>query len=652
MFLRLLTLLASASLSFGTAPTQWEWAQPTPHRQDWRDLATGPNAVVGITDGLGGRDIYRSTNGESWERVPSPKTAGLSRLIYAGGNYVAVGNNGGILSSMDGYDWQARRENDPGSYLLDVAFGNGKFVTVGYNAVAYYSSNLKDWKKLNWGSGFTLPEIEFGNGVFLAFGAKFLRSVDGEMWTELPIPQDVPAFRYFHWDIGFAFHKGKFFVSGPNGTACSTDGSSWTQVNDREYRRLVSTPEALYGMGPSCLDRSIDGEYFTRIIDLPNWAGSPQLKCAASFNGRATALGESGLYFSSSDGATWTELLQPIDYTRSRIAYGNGLFIRYGAEEGNFTSSDGETWQSHPAAPALEELAYGNNTWVGITPDNEAAISQDGLAWTLNPLEAAAQGSILFAGDKFVAATEGGVLVSADGQAWERATIPGAESVRLIGFQNGKFCAMTEASAPATSADAIHWTVHPAQPDMKAHFYAAGNGRFIGISGYDMGVSSLAWSTDGVTWQRQSLASGSTHVFTSLTFADSFFVMTDKRGGIYYSTDGVTWRGRQEAPQELTGSVFGNSAWIAIGGDSILRATPQFTAKSAATLQLVHSNASTWNLVVSGSAGEKWQLQSAADVNGEWSNTQVVEIPLAGKVTLPMPGANACHFFRAVVAQP
>jgi hypothetical protein len=209
---------------------------------------------------------------------------------------------------------------------------------------------------------------------------------------------------------------------------------------------------------------------------------------------------------------------------------------------------------------------------------------------------------------------------------------------------------MTEASAPATSPDGLTWTVHPAQPDMQAHFYAAGNGRFIGISGFDMGMSAVTWSIDGIHWQRQALSSGSTHVFTSLTFADSFFVMTDNYGGIFYSADGITWNGRQEATQQFTGATFGNGTWVAVGGDSILRATPQFTAKSAATLQLVQTTASTWNLVVSGSPGEKWQLQSAASVNAQWSNAQIVEIPLAGKVTLTMPTASPSLFFRAVVA--
>jgi hypothetical protein len=128
--------------------------------------------------------------------------------------------------------------------------------------------------------------------------------------------------------------------------------------------------------------------------------------------------------------------------------------------------------------------------------------------------------------------------------------------------------------------------------------------------------------------------------------------MTDQRGGIYYSADGITWNGRSEAPQQFTAAAFGNGTWLAIGGDSILRATPQFTAKSAATLQLVQTTASTWNLVVSGSPGEKWQIQSTATINSPWANAQLVEIPLTGKLTLPMPATGGSHFFRAVVAQP
>jgi hypothetical protein len=656
MLLRLLTLLAAASFTFAAAPTQWEWVQPTPHRQGWRDLAPGPDALIGITDGLGRRDIYRSADGQTWERVAAPRTRGLLKVMYANGSYVAVGKSATILTSTDGVDWQLRLQNDLQGDLWDVAYGAGKFIAVGYNRIAYSSTNLKDWKKVSLDD--TVNQIEFANGVFVGWSStQLLRSTDGENWTAAPLPENVPALTaYDRLYTGLTVFNGKFFAASANGVASSTDGVTWTSLSNRDCRQVISTPDALYAVGYSfhaSLDRSTDGINWTRVIDILPTAQGPFIQSVASFKGRTIAVGDPNLYLESTDGATWTQLSKPIDYSRSSIASGQGLFIHYGAEDGNFISPDGETWEFNPAAPALETLAHGNNTWVGITPDNEAAISQDGITWTLNSLPSQASGSILFANNKFLAATDGGVLVSPNGTAWQRVTIPNAQSIRLIGFQNGLFCAMTDTSAPATSPDGITWTVHPAQPDIQAHHYAAGNGRFVGIAGFDMGMAYVTSSTDGILWQRNALTTGSTHVFTSLTFADSFFVMTDNNGGIYYSADGITWNGRTEAPQQFTGTAYGNGAWIAIGGDSILRATAQFTAKSAANLQLVQSTANTWNLVVTGSPGEKWQIQSAANcVSSQWSNTQLVEIPVTGKVTLPMSAANASLFFRAIVSAP
>src|SRR4051812_3380627 len=125
MFGRLLSLLAvAATSSLLAAPDHFEWVNPLPHRQDWKDIAAGPAGFVGITDGWGGRDIYRSPDGERWERIAAPRSYGLKRVAFLNGNYIAVGNNGIVLSSPDGVDWQVRHDNDPGALLLDVAYGN------------------------------------------------------------------------------------------------------------------------------------------------------------------------------------------------------------------------------------------------------------------------------------------------------------------------------------------------------------------------------------------------------------------------------------------------------------------------------------------------------------------------------------------------
>src|SRR6185436_1467898 len=112
------------------------------HRQSWIDLASGTNGFVGLTEGYGGRQIYHSIDGDEWEVAQVAPNAGLKRLKFLNGHYFAVGNQETILTSPDGYDWQARNTNAAGSVLFDVAYGNGAYVAVGYNSVALWSKDL------------------------------------------------------------------------------------------------------------------------------------------------------------------------------------------------------------------------------------------------------------------------------------------------------------------------------------------------------------------------------------------------------------------------------------------------------------------------------------------------------------------------------
>jgi len=164
-----------------------------------------------------------------------------------------------------------------------------------------------------------------------------------------------------------------------------------------------------------------------------------------------------------------------------------------------------------------------------------------------------------------------------------------------------------------------------------------------------MGPGYVTSSTDGLHWQREPLGSGSTYGYTGLEFGGGYFVMIDSSGGIYYSTEGVNWLGERQAPQPFTGAAYGNGAWVVAGGDSILRSGEPLTAKSVVTLQLTPTNFSTWNLIVTGSVGEHWKIESASGIDAKWETLQTVEILSGGKAVVPLALNQAAGFFRAVI---
>src|SRR5689334_11114593 len=65
-------------------------------------------------------------------RNPLPQGNSLYGVVYANGTYVAVGAVGTILTSTNTVAW-VNQSSRTTQTLRDVAYGNGIFVTVGYN---------------------------------------------------------------------------------------------------------------------------------------------------------------------------------------------------------------------------------------------------------------------------------------------------------------------------------------------------------------------------------------------------------------------------------------------------------------------------------------------------------------------------------------
>ncbi|MGH8018210.1 MAG: hypothetical protein ACREIA_07950 [Opitutaceae bacterium] len=59
-------------------------------------------------------NVQHSANGSAWEVVQTPALATLRSITYGQGRFVAVGSNLTIISSTNGLDWEAHMQ-DPSS---------------------------------------------------------------------------------------------------------------------------------------------------------------------------------------------------------------------------------------------------------------------------------------------------------------------------------------------------------------------------------------------------------------------------------------------------------------------------------------------------------------------------------------------------------
>src|SRR5262245_4819825 len=100
-----------------------------------------------------------------------------------------------ILSASPVDKWHQRSPLPTGYDFLDLTFGNGKFVGVGYGPIMT-STNGVNWEAQN--AGGPIYDVAFGNGVFVA--ARLNRTIsvssDGTYWGSVPVPVSIEGIAF------------------------------------------------------------------------------------------------------------------------------------------------------------------------------------------------------------------------------------------------------------------------------------------------------------------------------------------------------------------------------------------------------------------------------------------------------------------------
>jgi hypothetical protein len=142
-------------------------------------------------------------------------------VAYGRNTFVAVGDDGAILTSSDGAAW-AIRDSGTQQVLKKVAYGNNTFVAVGLQGMILTSPTGEVWTVEAAGTSGHLEGITYGSGTFVAVGETILTSPDGIGWTER-------GPRTNHHFSGVAYGSGTFVAVADKGAIfTSPDGSVWT----------------------------------------------------------------------------------------------------------------------------------------------------------------------------------------------------------------------------------------------------------------------------------------------------------------------------------------------------------------------------------------------------------------------------------------
>lgn len=290
---------------------------------------------------------------DTWTKIPSGVGLNLYGVAHGAGQFVAVGQSGGILVSSNGNDW-AGAVSGVASNLFGVTHADGVFVAVGQDGLICRSTNGLDWAVQPSPTTNTLNGVAFGNGCFVATGnaGTLLTSPDGVNWT----PQTSGTPRNL---VGAAWGNGRFMAVGrgssnPGTVLTSDDGVAWV---DRTYPQL--------GVG---------------------------FYAVAQGAGTFVAMDARGVAYTSATGTNWTSRgTGNGDYVFG-LTFAQGLFVGAGGPYGGggqkiTTSPDGIAWQLRPVnvtnSAALRAVTYGNGCFLAV--GDKGMILKSGPVCTLRP---------------------------------------------------------------------------------------------------------------------------------------------------------------------------------------------------------------------------------------------------------------------------
>jgi hypothetical protein len=503
--------------------------------------------------------------------------------------YLAVGEAGSLLSSVDGWSWTVRNSG----VLLDL---------------------------------YCVTSVETRNGgtpVFMAAGQQGIvtASGDGLNWTAItsPAEQDVLAAA----GAGALGNSavGTFALGGIGGSfICSDDGSSWraqSSWSSANIRALCHLDGEFLAVG----DHGMIGcglIWFTRASNTPS-----NLNAAVYAAGRYVAVGNGGAVTTSVDAQTWNPMTVG-NQNLSAIAYGAGRFVAVGNGLTVAVSTNGLNWTNFTLTTPPDTL-YGQ-TFIQVAYGNGTFIASGYYFASVTP-------------PPFVPPGKDLIALSTNGLNWQVHTNlpPGYYNGFMAPAYTGPNTFLLCGSNISTSTDGITWTprVNAAVPSL-----AASSNLFLGLSG-----GSSVYSTDGTNWTMTPLvgkASG-----PALTYGAGYFMTLGNVNGYYAScgsTDGITWTPGILAEVYLQNIVYGDNSFIIVGyNGQVLQSSPSVLPPR---LQTSHST-NGLNLVLISEPGRAVDLQASSDLRswGSWTNVT----PTDGATTFFVPTATGRQkFFRAV----
>jgi len=253
----------------------------------------------------------------------------------------------------------------------------------------------------------------------------------------------------------------------------------------------------------------------------------------------------------STTGSTfvWTSRTSGTVQALNAVAYGNGVYVVVGAQDGATcyvaSSTNGATWtrRTIEATTTLLGITYANNLFVAIGFNDQIYTSPDGITWTQRTFAGAVGDSwygVVWSGTQFVAVGSGArVLTSSDGTTWTLTSVAGVSSAYAVSYSSSLnlfvLVRIAASNQIYTSPDGITWTLRTSGTVNALYSITWSGTQFVAVGN----GGTILTSPDGIAWTTRTAPS--TNALLGICWTGSQFIAVSNAGTYATSTDGVTW---------------------------------------------------------------------------------------------------------------
>jgi hypothetical protein len=562
-----------------------------------------------------------------------------------GQQFVAVGDNGTILTSPDAATWTPEVSSF-GGRLRGVTAGSNTYVAVGESGAILTSPNGASWSCQSSGITETLRAVTAGPNGFVAVGgdsaAKILVSGDGVTWSAVTAVANGTLRGVVYGGSGFvavgthgtilASRDGAAWTSQASGSSDRIDGIVWTGTR---YEAATATGELL---------TSSDGvTWASSSISPPSW-----IEALTWSDTRYVVVGGDGQIASTTDGQSWAAIAPTHGVTLHGVTWSGGsaattidisaalsdlaqvptittgpisaLVGAGGSARFSVIASGATSYQWFlNDAPLANNATYSGATTATLSVSN----SQSGTDGVYSVQVGNASGSMSASatlsfrgqgtmGQKFVAVGDAGILLtSSNGADWISQVSHTTRRLRGVTAGNSEYVVVGEAGTILTSLDGVVWTTQSSNCTETLRGVAAAPGRFVAVGGDS--AAKIFTSKDAITWSQATVNVSDT--LRGVAYGPAGFVAVGKHGTILTSLDGQSWTAQSsDTTDRIEGVVWTGHQYTAITQyGSLLTSVDGATWNTAPADLAAWVEGIAWNTSQYVIVGENGQIATSPD---------------------------------------